>query len=173
METSTYGSEIVAGRIAVDLAVEMRYNLRMLGAPVKGTTVLFGDNKSMITNTSLPHSTLKKRVSANNYHRVREAVASKIVSVVHCNTKYNLADMGTKSLNGAVHQFLLQNQNFPPVSTAGECQTDTKKQSGVAISGMAKYAHTVLSPLDMEVISSFQDETFISHLCANYVRFYT
>eukprot|EP00957_Ditylum_brightwellii_P000408 31577-Ditylum_brightwellii.AAC.1 len=71
----------------------MRYNLRMIGAPVEGTTVLFGDNKSMITNTSLLHSTLKKRVSANNYHHVREAVASKIVSVVHCDTKYNLADM--------------------------------------------------------------------------------
>eukprot|EP00957_Ditylum_brightwellii_P194805 14839151-Ditylum_brightwellii.AAC.1 len=101
----------------------------MLGAPVKGTTVLFGGNKSMITNTSLPHSTLKKRVSVNNYHCVREAVASKIVSVVHCDTKYSLADMGTKSLNGAVHQFFLQNQNFPPVLIAGECQTDMKKQS--------------------------------------------
>eukprot|EP00957_Ditylum_brightwellii_P122340 9329114-Ditylum_brightwellii.AAC.1 len=32
VETSTYGSEIVAGRIAVDLTVELRYNLRMLGA---------------------------------------------------------------------------------------------------------------------------------------------
>eukprot|EP00957_Ditylum_brightwellii_P055889 4234737-Ditylum_brightwellii.AAC.1 len=59
---STYGSEIVTGCIAVDLAIELRYNLRMLGAPVKGTTVLFTDSKSMITNTSLPHSTLKKRV---------------------------------------------------------------------------------------------------------------
>eukprot|EP00957_Ditylum_brightwellii_P048597 3687747-Ditylum_brightwellii.AAC.1 len=134
VETSTYGSEIVAGHIAVDLAVETRYYLRMLGAPVKGTTILFGDNKSMITNTSLPHSTLKKCVSANNYHRVREAVASKIASVVHCDTKYNLAVMGTKSLNGAVHQFLPQNQNFPPVLTAGECKTDMKKQSEGAIS---------------------------------------
>eukprot|EP00957_Ditylum_brightwellii_P022501 1697902-Ditylum_brightwellii.AAC.1 len=61
VETSTYGSEIVAGCIAIDLAVKMGYNLRMLGAPVKGTTVLFGDNKSMITNTSLPHSNLKTR----------------------------------------------------------------------------------------------------------------
>eukprot|EP00957_Ditylum_brightwellii_P196403 14964672-Ditylum_brightwellii.AAC.1 len=31
------------------------------GAPVKGITVLFGDNKGMITNTSLPHSTSKKQ----------------------------------------------------------------------------------------------------------------
>eukprot|EP00957_Ditylum_brightwellii_P106909 8156524-Ditylum_brightwellii.AAC.1 len=32
-ETITYESDIVAGHIAVDLAVELRYNLRMLGAP--------------------------------------------------------------------------------------------------------------------------------------------
>eukprot|EP00957_Ditylum_brightwellii_P128324 9787814-Ditylum_brightwellii.AAC.1 len=66
--------------------------------------------------------------------------------------------MGTKSLNGAVHQFLLQNQKISPVSTAGECKTDMKKQSGAAISGTAKYVHTVLSPLDIEVVSSFEDE---------------
>eukprot|EP00957_Ditylum_brightwellii_P203880 15336641-Ditylum_brightwellii.AAC.1 len=82
--------------------------------------------------------------------QVREAVASKIVSVVYCDTKCNLADMGTKSLCGAVHQFLIQNQNFPPVLTAGVCKTDMEKQSGAAISGTAKYMHTVLSPLDME-----------------------
>eukprot|EP00957_Ditylum_brightwellii_P136634 10419969-Ditylum_brightwellii.AAC.1 len=112
----------------------------------------------MITNTSLPHSTLKKHVSANNYHQVREAVASRITSVVHCDTKYNLADMSTKLLNGTVHQFLLQNQIFPPVSTAGECKTDIKKQPVGAISGTAKYVHTVMSLLDMEVISSSEDE---------------
>eukprot|EP00957_Ditylum_brightwellii_P128325 9787814-Ditylum_brightwellii.AAC.2 len=90
VETSTYESEIVAGCIAIDLAIEMRYNLRMLGAPKKGTTVLFGDNKSVITNTYLPQFTLKKHVSANNYHQVRETVTSRIASVVHCDTKYNL-----------------------------------------------------------------------------------
>eukprot|EP00957_Ditylum_brightwellii_P006136 464440-Ditylum_brightwellii.AAC.1 len=47
-----------------------------------------------------------------------------------------------------------------------------KKQSGVAIPGMAKYVHTVLPPLDMEVISSFKDVMFISYLCANYVTLY-
>eukprot|EP00957_Ditylum_brightwellii_P009428 712357-Ditylum_brightwellii.AAC.1 len=56
IETSTYGFEIVAGRTTVDMAVKLRYNLRMLGAPVKGT------------NTSLPHSMSKKCQSANNYH---------------------------------------------------------------------------------------------------------
>eukprot|EP00957_Ditylum_brightwellii_P044725 3391321-Ditylum_brightwellii.AAC.1 len=103
VETSTYGSEIVAGHIAVDLAVELHYNLKMLGMPVKDTTVLFGDNKSMVTNTSLPNSTFKRRVSANNYHHVRETVAADITSIVHCDTKYNLSDMGTKALPGPTH----------------------------------------------------------------------
>eukprot|EP00957_Ditylum_brightwellii_P055541 4209224-Ditylum_brightwellii.AAC.1 len=128
----------------------------MFGEPVKGTTVLFGDNKSMITNTSLSHSSLKKQVSVNNYHCVREAVASRIASIVYGDAKYNLADMGTKSLNGACHQF--PHQNFLPVLTAGECKTNMEKQTGVAISGTAKYVHTVLIPLKMEVVSSFKDE---------------
>eukprot|EP00957_Ditylum_brightwellii_P129524 9879671-Ditylum_brightwellii.AAC.1 len=90
----------------------------------------------MVTNTSLPHSILKCRVSANNYHRVRKAVAAMIVSIVYCRTKYHLADMGTKALNGAIHQCLLQNQVFPPVPTAGECKTESY-QSDVPTAGVA------------------------------------
>eukprot|EP00957_Ditylum_brightwellii_P150821 11484341-Ditylum_brightwellii.AAC.1 len=59
----------------------------------------------MITNTSQSHSMLKKRQSANNYHHIREAVAANIVSMVFCQIKYNLADMGTKALNGMIKQF--------------------------------------------------------------------
>jgi len=94
VETSTFGSEAVAGRIAVDHAVEIRYTMRMLGAAVKGPTVLFGDNKSMVTSTTLPHSTLKKRTQANNYHRVREAVAAGIVNIVHLQYGIQLGGYG-------------------------------------------------------------------------------
>ena len=34
VESLTYGSELVAARIAVDLLVEMRFKLRMLGVPI-------------------------------------------------------------------------------------------------------------------------------------------
>ena len=164
VETSTYGSEMVAGRIAVDLMVKLRYNLRMLGAPVKGTSVLFGDNQSMITNSTLPHSTLKKRQSANNYHRVREAVAAGIVSIVHCDTKYNLADMGTKALNGQVHQFLLKNQNFPLVSTAGECQADLEKPPVSEKVTKVKLLFGLLSPMDREMVKTLEDRNFQEYL---------
>ena len=68
METSTYGSEVVAGRIAVDLVVELCYKLRMLGVPVAGPSKLFGDNKSLVTTVSLPHLILKKKSNACSYH---------------------------------------------------------------------------------------------------------
>ena len=71
----------------------------------------------------MPHSVLNKQHNANSYHRVREAVPAGIVNMVHIDSEFNLADMGTKSLGPAGHQRLLQNQVFPPASTAGECQT--------------------------------------------------
>ena len=84
VESSTYGSEMVAGRITVELAIEMRYKLRELGVPIIGSCLLFGDNASMITNVTVPASQLKKKHNAIGYHRVREAVAGKVASVIHC-----------------------------------------------------------------------------------------
>ena len=112
----------------------------------------------MVTNASLPHSTLKKQVSANNYHRVREAVAAGIVSIVHCGTKYNLDDMGTKPLNGAQHQHLLHNQVVPPIFIIGECKPDQDKvvQSCLVLS--------ILSPLDKEITTSCCEPYFVARL---------
>jgi hypothetical protein len=71
VESSTYGSEIVAGRITVEFAIEMRYKLRMLGVPIEGSSILYGDNNSMILNTTVPSSMLKKKHNSIAYHRVR------------------------------------------------------------------------------------------------------
>ena len=64
VETATYGSEFVAGRIAVDQIIDIRTTLRYLGVPVKGKTFLFGDNESVVKSGSIPHSTLNKRHNA-------------------------------------------------------------------------------------------------------------
>ena len=61
VETATYGSEFVAARIATDQILDMRLTLRYLGVPVNGSTYLFGDNQSVITSSTLPHSPLSKR----------------------------------------------------------------------------------------------------------------
>lgn len=74
-ESSTYSSEIIAARIAVDQIIDLRTTLRYLGVPIKVKTYLFGDNQSVVTNTTIPHSLLNKRHNALSYHRVREAMA--------------------------------------------------------------------------------------------------
>eukprot|EP00979_Chaetoceros_neogracilis_P009185 scaffold2090_cov151-Chaetoceros_neogracile.AAC.2 len=100
VETSTYGAEIVAGRLGVDAVLEFRYVLRMLGVPIVGPTRLLGDNMSVIQNCSLPASQLKKKHNAIAYHRIRESVAAEIVALGHVSSERNYSDIGTKALNG-------------------------------------------------------------------------
>jgi hypothetical protein len=98
VETSTYGSELVASRIATDLIVEYRYKFRMLGVPIDGPSLLLGDNASVIISTSTPSSPLRKKHNAVAYHRVREAIAAKIIRFAKIDTKHNLSDCLTKPL---------------------------------------------------------------------------
>jgi hypothetical protein len=104
VETSSYGSELVAARMAIELIIELRYKLRMLDVPVNKPTLMLGDNMSVILNTTVPSSQLKKKHNAIAYHCVREAIAGKLVTFVHIRSKYNVADILTKPLPYA--QFL-------------------------------------------------------------------
>jgi len=56
VESSTYGSEFSAARTAVDQIVENRTTLRYLGVPIRERTYLFGDNQSVVTSSTIPHS---------------------------------------------------------------------------------------------------------------------
>ena len=85
VETSTYGAELVALRIATEIIIEFRYKLRMMGIPLSGPSVALCDNQGVVLNTSLPSSSLKKKHNAIAYHRVREAVAAKVIKVQHIN----------------------------------------------------------------------------------------
>ena len=99
VETSTYGSELVAARIATDLIIEMRYTLRMLGMKVEETSLLLGDNMSAVLNTNILSSILKKKHNAIAYHRVREAVAAGIIRFAHIDSKENIVDIMNKSVD--------------------------------------------------------------------------
>ena len=98
VETSTYSSELVAARIAIELALDYRYKLRMLGFQITQPATILIDNQSVVINTSLPSSCLKKKHNAIAYHRVREAVAAGIVRIGHVPSSRNLADLLTKPL---------------------------------------------------------------------------
>ena len=101
-----------------------------MGVPIKGRTLLFGDNQSMVKNVTLPQSTLKKRHNAVAYHKVRQSIAAGFIGVVHCRSEYNLADWGTKAVTGKVHQHLLNNQTYPP-SSVREYQADFGSMTNV------------------------------------------
>jgi hypothetical protein len=107
VESSTYGSEFVAMRIATDLAIALRNDLRSLGIPLDGAANLFCDNQSVVINSSTPSSVLKKKHNSIAYHRVRESVASGIIQIAKEPTKSNLADILTKPLAGPQFKHLI------------------------------------------------------------------
>jgi hypothetical protein len=98
VESSTFGAEFVATKIAVELVEALRYKLRMFGVPLEGVANMFVDNQSVVVNATVPSSTLKKKHNSIAYHRVREAIAAKIIRIAKVNGKKNLADIFTKPL---------------------------------------------------------------------------
>jgi hypothetical protein len=84
VETSTYGSEFVLSRIAMNFILEIKYMLRSLGVALDETALILGDNMSKVLNTTVPSSVLeKKKHNAISSHRVREAIAAWIMRFVH------------------------------------------------------------------------------------------
>ena len=99
-ETSSFGAEFIAMKTCCEYVRGLRYKLRMMGIPVNLPTYVFGDNNSALINSSVPHSSLKKKSCSVAYHFVREGVAKDEWRVAYLNTNLNCADMATKSLPG-------------------------------------------------------------------------
>jgi hypothetical protein len=106
VESSTFGSESIAMRQAIDLIEALRYKLRMMGVPVEEATKVYGDNESVVNATTRPESTLKKKHNAINFHRCREAVAAGHIRVAWINGTDNLADALTKVTIGERRRYL-------------------------------------------------------------------
>ena len=99
-ETSSFGSEFIAMKSCCEYIRGLRYKLRMMGIPVDLPAYVFGDNQSVLSNSSKPHSVLKKKSSSIAYHFVREGVAKNEWRTTYLSTHLNPADMCTKSLPG-------------------------------------------------------------------------
>ena len=67
-----------------------------LGAPINTKSFLIGDNRSVVTSANLPHSILTKRQNILAFHRVREAIAAKLMAFYWIQSAYNLSDMLSK-----------------------------------------------------------------------------
>ena len=98
IESSVFGSEYVALKIAIEKNEALRYKLRMMGIPIEEASNVFCDNQSVVTNSTIPQSTLQKKHNMVAYHKVRESVALKAVRIAHEKGKMNMADALTKFL---------------------------------------------------------------------------
>jgi hypothetical protein len=96
VETATYASEFVAARTCVEQIIDLRNTLRYLGVPINATSYMFGDNESVVNSSDVPHAKLHKRHTALSFHRVREAIASKMVRYYYIDGKSNPADILSK-----------------------------------------------------------------------------
>ena len=96
VETAMFGSEYVAARTCTEQIMDLRLTLRYLGVPISGTSMMFGDNESVVNTAAMPHSKLTKRHNALSYHRTREAIAAGILRFYHIKGKLNPADILTK-----------------------------------------------------------------------------
>ena len=107
VEASTFRSEFNALRIALDQILAMRQKLRYVEVRVDQPTNVFCDNMSVILNSSKPESTLKRKHNQICFHRLRKAVASKIIRNGYVDSKDNLVDILTKNLSWASRRRLI------------------------------------------------------------------
>ncbi|HEY9300451.1 MAG TPA: Ty1/Copia family ribonuclease HI, partial [Phormidium sp.] len=128
VESSTYGSELVATRIAVEKLISQRYNLAMLGCELESTSLLVGDNMAVVINTTIPSSAIKKKHQSCNYHKVRESIAAKFINFQHIRSEDNMADLLTKPLPRATFdkltsQYLFRKSTSAMAKSSDEGQT--------------------------------------------------
>ena len=64
IETSVFESEFVTMKTGVEALIGIRYKLRMMGVTLTGPTYVYGDNMSVIYDTSPPDSILKNKSSS-------------------------------------------------------------------------------------------------------------
>ena len=98
VENATYGSEFVAAKTATEQIVDIIQTLRYLGVSIKSKAYMFGDNKSVVKRSKVPHSLLSKRHNILSYHRVREAFVAKILVFHWCDSSQNKSDILSKHL---------------------------------------------------------------------------
>jgi hypothetical protein len=98
VESSTFGSEFCAMKHCCEYLRGLRYKLRMMGIACEEPAYISGDNQSVLYNTSIPDSTLKKKSQSIAYHYVREGSARDEWRTSYVSTHENEADLLTKML---------------------------------------------------------------------------
>ena len=108
IKTSSFGSEFMALKAAVEIICGLRYKVRFMGIPIDKETHVMVDNMSMVYNTTRLESTLKKKSNSLAYHFIRESTVAKEIKIQHVGAKDNMSDMLSKSQSGPDRKQLAQ-----------------------------------------------------------------
>ena len=98
-ENATYGSEFVGAKTATEQIIDLRQTLRYLGVPIKA--YMFGDNKSVVTSSTIPHSVLSKRHNILSYHKKGRQLLHKL-SFYWCDSSQSISDILSKHWDNAM-----------------------------------------------------------------------
>ena len=75
-----------------------------MGIPVINPCFVYGDNQSVLWNTTSPDSVLKKKTSSVAYHFVHEGVSNDEWRTTYIKTSYNPSDLLTKCLPAGINR---------------------------------------------------------------------
>jgi hypothetical protein len=129
VESATSGSEFTAARIACDQIMDLCMTLRYLGIPVHTKSYMLGDNQAVVTNSTIPHSSLNKQHNALAYHQVCEMIAAKILGYYWIDGKANPAKSVSKHWGYQQIWHLLQAVLFYSGNTNDLVSSEQKEKS--------------------------------------------
>ena len=98
VETSTFGSELVAMRTAMEAVKTLRIKLVHFGIPLDEPTYMLGDNESVVKSTSRVEAQLGKKHQSICWHAIREAASQGWLKIGWEPSMSNIADFLTKAL---------------------------------------------------------------------------
>jgi hypothetical protein len=76
----------------------------MMGISLTVPSFIYADNKSQVTNLTIPESTLKKKCNSICYHAVQESVAMGESLITHIYSEDKLSDLMTTVTRGGKHR---------------------------------------------------------------------
>jgi hypothetical protein len=100
MKLIIFGAEFVAMKNGLETCRGLRYKLRMMGVAFSAPTYVYGDSMSVVHNTHMPESVLKKKSNSICYHAVREYAAMGESLIGHVPSVDNPADICTNDVPG-------------------------------------------------------------------------
>ena len=100
VESLSFRAEFIAMKQCCEYSSGLRYKLQMMGIPVEAPIYVYGDNQTMLTNTT----------QSIAYHFVHEGAVRDEWHIAYVNTHDNEADLLTKLLpSGKKHNGFVQN----------------------------------------------------------------